>query len=202
MGMIVNPGSRGNKAVWVRDGRPKQIVGAREDVQSLMLIFADSRLLTIRDGYMLSSPPAQIANPPMTTLATVLKDEIRRLARKEAKAQVSELKAASARYRKDIAALKRLVANQDKQIARLSKGKSPLPEPTGVSHRFSPSMVKKHRAKLGLSAADYAQLVDVSMITIYNWEKGKSRPQTAQLEKLAVVRQLGKREAWAQIETE
>jgi len=137
----------------------------------------------------------------MPNLATVLKDEIRRLARKEAKAQAAELKAASARYRKDIAALKKMVAHQEKQIARLSKGKTPAPESTGAVHRFSPSMVKKHRAKLELSAADYAKLAEVSPLTIYNWEKGKSRPQAAQLEKLAAVRQLGKREAWEQLES-
>ena len=132
----------------------------------------------------------------MPNLATVLKDEIRRLARKEAKSAVSELKASSSRHRKDIAELKRRIASQDKVIARLAKGKPAPVESSGVSRRFSPSMVKKHRAKLELSAANYAELVGVSLITIYNWEKGKSRPQAAQLESLAAVRKLGKREAW------
>lgn len=136
----------------------------------------------------------------MPNLAVVLKEEIRRLARKEARDQVSELKAASRRYRKDIAELKRQIASQEKQIDRLAKGKPAPPEQTGSAIRFSPRMVQKHRARLELSAADYAKLVGVSALTVYNWEKGKTRPQAAQLESLAVVRKLGKREAWARIE--
>lgn len=136
----------------------------------------------------------------MPNLATVLKDEIRRLARKEAKVAISDLKASSARHRKDIAELKRKIATQDRTIARLSKGKPAPVESSHAGRRFAPSMVKKHRAKLELSAADYGKLVGVSLITVYNWEKGKSRPQAAQLESLAAVRKLGKREAWARLE--
>jgi hypothetical protein len=33
------------------------------------------------------------------------------------------------------------------------------------------------------------------MLTIYNWEQGKARPQKAQLAALAKVRGIGKREA-------
>ena len=51
-----------------------------------------------------------------------------------------------------------------------------------------------------MSAADYAELVGVSGLTIYNWEKGKSRPRAAQLEAWGEVRNLGKREAWKRLE--
>jgi len=51
-----------------------------------------------------------------------------------------------------------------------------------------------------ISAADYAKLVGVARLTVYNWEKGKSRPRQAQLEALAGVRGLGKREAIARLE--
>ena len=43
----------------------------------------------------------------MPNIAAVLKEEITRLARKEAKSQVAPLKMANAQYRRDIAALKR-----------------------------------------------------------------------------------------------
>jgi len=65
--------------------------------------------------------------------------------------------------------------------------------------RFSPTWLASHRKKLELSAADYAELVGVSQLTVYNWEKGKSRPQRAQLEALAKVRSMGKREAWREL---
>ena len=66
--------------------------------------------------------------------------------------------------------------------------------------RFSPIWLAKHRAKLGISAADYAKLVGVSELTIYNWEKGENRPRTAQLEALATVRGMGKRQAMARLQ--
>jgi len=141
----------------------------------------------------------------MPNIATVLKEEIRRLARKEAKSQVAALKKASAHQRKDIAALKRQVAAQERANAKLAKTVSnghaaaPATSSTGTTPRFSPTWLQAHRAKLGLSAADYARLVGVSGLTIYNWEKGQNKPRAAQLEKLAEVRGLGKREAIARI---
>lgn len=61
--------------------------------------------------------------------------------------------------------------------------------------RFSPSWLARHRARLGVSAADYGRLVGVSALTVYNWEKGRTRPRPRQLEVLAEVRSLGPREA-------
>ncbi len=140
----------------------------------------------------------------MPNIATVLKEEIRRLARKEAKAQVAELKKASARHRKDIAALKRQLAAQQRANAKLAKAVSsgraaPAASDPTPSRRFSATRLASHRAKLGISAADYARLVGVSHLTIYNWEKGQNKPRAAQLEALAGVRGLGKREAIARI---
>ena len=66
-------------------------------------------------------------------------------------------------------------------------------------YRFSPRWVAGHREKLGISAADYAELVGVAPLTIYNWEKGKSRPRAAQLERLAEVRQLSRTDALEQL---
>jgi len=141
----------------------------------------------------------------MPNIATVLKEEIRRLARKEAKAQVAALKKASAQQRRDIAALKRELAAQERASARMAKAVSsgraaatPAASAAGQP-RFSPTWLRKHRAKLGLSAADYARLVGVSGLTIYNWEKGKNKPRAAQLERLAEVRGMGVREAVARI---
>jgi DNA-binding transcriptional regulator YiaG len=64
----------------------------------------------------------------------------------------------------------------------------------GTKRRFSATKLTADRAKLGLSAASYGQLVGVSGQTIYHWEQGKARPRAAQLESLASVRKLGARE--------
>ena len=66
--------------------------------------------------------------------------------------------------------------------------------------RFSPSWLKSHRQRLGLSAADYAALVSVSPQTIYNWENEISRPRPQQVAALSAVRGLGKREALKRLE--
>lgn len=64
------------------------------------------------------------------------------------------------------------------------------------SQDFSPKAVRAERDRLELSAADYGQLVGVSMLTIYNWEHGRSKPRQAQLEKWHAVKGIGKRKAW------
>ena len=140
----------------------------------------------------------------MPNIASVLKDEIRRLAKKEATAQTRPLKTASAQYRRDIASLKRVIKEQERKIATMSRvGGQARTAPSSrdiIPARFSPDWVAKHRAKLGLSAADYAALVGVSPLTVYNWEKGKTRPQQKQMAGWASVRKLGKREAWKRLE--
>ena len=143
----------------------------------------------------------------MPNIATVLKEEIRRLARKETKAQVAVLKRASAQQRRDIAALKRQLKEQQRANAQLAKAVASNRAVVAVASdgasapRFSPTWLRKHRAKLGLSAADYARLVGVSGLTVYNWEKGKNKPRATQLRALAEVRGLGKREAAARLES-
>jgi len=66
--------------------------------------------------------------------------------------------------------------------------------------RFSPARLASQRQKLGLSAADFAKLIGVSSLSVYKWEKGQTRPRRAQLEAIASVRGIGKREALAKLE--
>ena len=61
---------------------------------------------------------------------------------------------------------------------------------------FSAKTVLSERKRLELSAADYGELVGVSGLTIYNWEKDKSRPRKKQLAAWHAVKGIGKREAW------
>jgi DNA-binding transcriptional regulator YiaG len=133
----------------------------------------------------------------MPNIAGVLKEEIRRLAKKEIKAQVSPTKQAVARYRADIAKLKRQLSQQEKQIKLLHKqqGQPPVEEEPSESTRYSARSVRAQRKRLGLSAADYGKLIGVGGLSIYNWEHEKARPRKAQLAALAAVRGIGKKEA-------
>lgn len=142
----------------------------------------------------------------MPNIATVFKEEITRLARKEAKSQTTVLRRANAQYRRDIAALKRVTDRLTRQVSFLEAQErkrataGPAADATGENRRFSRRGLLTHREKLGFSAADYARLVGVSSQTIYNWEQGRSRPASEQLASLVEVRGLGKREALAKLE--
>ena len=138
----------------------------------------------------------------MPNIASVLKEEICRLAKKEVKAQVGKTQKATAQYRRDIANLKRQMSQQEREIKLLKKqqGQPQVEEESDQNIRFSARSVKAQRQRIGLSAADYAKLVGVSPITIYNWESGKTKPQKAQLDALVAVRGIGKREAMKKLE--
>jgi DNA-binding transcriptional regulator YiaG len=141
----------------------------------------------------------------MPTLAIALKDEIRRLARKEIKAQTAHTARAVAQYRREIARLKRQQREQDKKIAFLqAQTRKSLQAPAAADElngeaRFSARSVKAQRRRTGLSAADYGKLVGVSPLTIYNWEQKKTRPRREQFATLLALRGLGKREALAKL---
>lgn len=61
---------------------------------------------------------------------------------------------------------------------------------------FSPEAVLAERERLELSAADYGELLGVSSLTIYNWEKGKSHPREKQERAWLELKGIGKRKAW------
>ena len=142
----------------------------------------------------------------MKPLVDALKTEIRRLARKEVKAETTATSQAVAKFRHDIAQLKRELAETRKKLTflegqerrRIAEPDAPASDDGDV--RFSARSVKAQRRRTGLSAADYGKLVGVSQLTVYNWENGKSRPRKAQLDALVGLRGIGKREALAKLE--
>lgn len=142
----------------------------------------------------------------MPNVAKVLKDEIARVARKEIRLATSGDRKKFNRYRREISELKRQLANQGRRIAELEKlrdrssSAAGAEKQRGVQVRFSPKWLHSHREKLGLSASDYARLVGVSAQSVYLWEQGKTRPRRSQLESLAEVRSLSKREAWHKLD--
>lgn len=143
----------------------------------------------------------------MPNVTSILKAEISRVARKEVRAEIDTLRRASAAYRSAIAELRRQVRALEKELRRAVAHAAPpartppgAPAAAGAKRRFSAGRLAAHRAKLGLSAASYGQLVGVSGQTIYQWEQGKARPRVAQLESLAAVRGLGAREVAARLD--
>lgn len=136
----------------------------------------------------------------MTNIASLLKTEIARLARKEVRAETEGLKKSVTTYRADIAALKRRAQALELELRRLSKAQAkavPIEAQAQPSQklRFTPKGLASQRRRLGLSAADVGLLVGASGQSIYNWEEGKAHPRAKHLPAIAALRTMGKKEA-------
>jgi DNA-binding XRE family transcriptional regulator len=131
-------------------------------------------------------------------IATILKSEISRIAKKEVRSELQSLKKSSAAYRSDIAALKRRVAELEKIVKQLGKvtgGKSVVKASTETAGkiRFSAKGFAALRKKLGLSSAQMGVLIGVSDQSVYKYEKGEVQPRAATVVAIAGLRGLGKR---------
>jgi transcriptional regulator with XRE-family HTH domain len=66
--------------------------------------------------------------------------------------------------------------------------------------RYSAKSLRSQRKRLGLSAAAMAQLLGVSALSVYKWESGNTRPRPKQIEAIAALRGIGRREAQKRLE--
>ena len=137
----------------------------------------------------------------MPNIAVVLKEEIQRLARKEARQ-------ASGPLSKKITSLSRNQARQKKEIAALLKELSGLrkaimadkPAPIAArameveKARIGPRSIRAQRKRLKLTQAQYAKLIGVSAPTVLAWEKGKAEPRREKLTALIGVRKVTRAE--------
>jgi DNA-binding transcriptional regulator YiaG len=135
----------------------------------------------------------------MPNIASVLKSEITRIARKEIRAEVEGLKKSVGSHRTEIAALKRRSQALEQELKRLQKS-VPKPEPLpidemGKTPRFSAKGLASQRQRLGLSADSIGMLVGASGQSVYNWEAGKARPRASHLAAIAALRGLSKTQA-------
>jgi DNA-binding transcriptional regulator YiaG len=137
-------------------------------------------------------------------IATILKSEISRVARKEVRSELQSLKKTMTKLRSDNAELKRRLLDLEKLVKQLSKGvaKKAAAVPAdefGKVPRFSAKRLAAQRVRLGLSAANFGKLVGVSGASIYLWENGKARPRASQMPGIAAVRLMSKRDAAAKL---
>ncbi len=128
----------------------------------------------------------------MPDIGKVLKDEIARIARREAKGML-------AAHIKAIRGLKREVASLKKQVpAPVSVKKAlaadvPLQQSPGRKVWFTGKGVKGIRARLGLSQAAFARLCGVSSNAVWLWETaapGKLNLRAATRDTLLKVRSM------------
>jgi DNA-binding transcriptional regulator YiaG len=139
----------------------------------------------------------------MPNIASILKSEIARVARKEIRGETLQLKKAVGAYRSQIAALKRRAQALEQQLRGLRKGGAkPAPaaeadDESMGSFRFSAKGLASHRKRLGLSAHECGILLGASGQSVYKWEDGKARPRAKHLPAIAALRTLGKKQAAA-----
>ena len=161
----------------------------------------------------------------MANLASALKEEIGRLARKEIRQQTAGTAKTAARCERDIAALKRQIEDLQRKLSSVrtqdtpeqtTSKKAPSKKGTAAKNqtakaasdsgqqssrsRFSAKGLKANRERLGLSADNYGKLIGVSGLSVYNWEQGKARPRESSIAALMTIRGIGKREAAKRLE--
>ena len=141
----------------------------------------------------------------MPNLMTVLKAEITRVARKEAKAALEPLLKQSGDTRSALADLKRRIDVLEKASKRLNvvlTTPEPQPEPAaGAKNWISGKGVRSLRQKLGLSQAEFAKLAGVTTNAVYLWESkpGMLRLRDATKAGVMAVRGLSVKEAKAKL---
>lgn len=148
----------------------------------------------------------------MTNLASVLKSEVTRLARKELRAETEALKKVIAAQHADIAALKRRTSELEKAVKALAREASrQMPKTRGSAtseeegadggqFRFRAAGMANNRKRLGLSAEDFGLLVGASGQSVYLWEGSKTKPRPQNIAAIAGLRGIGKREVATRLE--
>lgn len=145
----------------------------------------------------------------MPNIASLLKEEIARISRKQSRSETEQLKKASAHYRSEIAQLKRRIQALEQQIKRLGKpgrgaGRASdageEQDDSGKQIRYSAKSLASQRKRLGLSAAALAKIIGVSALSIYKWESGNTRPRRKQIEAIAGLRHMGRRDVQKRLE--
>lgn len=145
----------------------------------------------------------------MPNIAVLLKHEIKRLARKEAKALVLPLTREKVLLKRRIRDLRRQVSAFEQQLRALaadwSRRKATAPQAAGseTRMRITAKGMRSLRRKLGLTQAEFAALLGVTGQAVYQWEhrEGALRVRGRVREALAQVRGMGARDARRALES-
>jgi len=145
----------------------------------------------------------------MSDIASVLKAEIARIAKKQAKAMIQPVRKQTVEMRHAVAALKRAAADLQKQFALLAKETQRQAAALPKSGTNDPSRawvfskgIRSLRKRLGLSQTEFGRLVGVSAQSVTLWENkdGRLNLRKATLQAILAAKQLGAREARAKLE--
>ena len=136
----------------------------------------------------------------MGKIEAVMKSEVTRLARKEARVAVAPLAGETRRLRKRVSELTQAVgelrrqARQGARLASMQPQATATGTPAAGQSRLSGGLIKKLRKRLGVSQSQLAALVGVSTVAIQFWESGRTRPNEQNRAAVVALRKLGRRD--------
>ena len=141
----------------------------------------------------------------MSNVVKILKAEIARISKKEAKSATQAIGKSNTWLRKTVADLKKRLVLLEKENKRLGaivkKYQAEQPEKVeqeeGKKARFTSKGINSLRKKLRLSQADFGKLLGTTPHAVYLWEKKEGALNLRDKTKAAIlsVRELGAREA-------
>lgn len=149
----------------------------------------------------------------MTAFSDAFRAEVLRMARKEIKGELGNLRKTVTAQRSEVAALKREVKDLVSQVrglhravarqdapGRVQAQDAEAPARRGRRFQFKAEVLAAKREQLGLSQQAMAALLEASTLSVARWENGKAMPRAAQLERIQAVLKMGKREAKARLQ--
>jgi len=138
----------------------------------------------------------------MPNIAKVLKDEIARISRREAKAAFGGIGKANTGLKRVVASLKKRVAFLEKENRRLTAAVNKIPSPQaspeeGQKIRLTARGIRSLRNRLRLTQAEFGKLMGTTPHSVYLWERKEGALKLRDKTKAALlsIRGLRAREA-------
>ena len=130
----------------------------------------------------------------MSNVAKVLKGEISRISRKEAKSVTGPIAKANIELKRTVADLKKRLAALEKENKRLLAGAkkekavlAPEPSEENKKARITSTTIRSLRNRLGLSQAEFGKLTGVTTHMVYLWENKEGPLNLREKSKAAIL---------------
>jgi DNA-binding transcriptional regulator YiaG len=145
----------------------------------------------------------------MPNIAKVLREEIQRLAKRQVRAALRPVRRDTVRLKKNVAELRRQMTTLNRTSRELVKTVTPVVAiketekamERAATLRPTSTGLKKLRARLGLTQAQFGKLLGVSGQAVVRWasQEGRIRMRKTTLSALAGIQTIGKRDAWRRL---
>jgi len=135
------------------------------------------------------------------TLASALKDAVRRASSRETQKTLRRLRRMQRQVkalRQEARAQRRIVAGVERRFARLKTRVLRTGVSAGPGRPLTPQSIRSLRERLGMPRVEFAKLLGVSPGSIFGWETGRTLPRGRSVARLREVRKMGVRAARGQ----